>query len=414
MKKQLNNPALRAVLFLMIYVIGMILGAIALSAYPYYYKQRKFFEKISQVIAQEYLVGSTNYLDFPSDSNLHIYLYDDQGNLLHHVEPLFVKEGTKVVNLHEKYLSRVNSGHEIYRLKITNEMPRFTFDIVALSGVPIYDGETVVGTVFFSKNLVDLPSTLTGYIIYFTFFYWLTIFFFITTSRKKKKLEQLQQNYIANITHALKTPIASVRALTEILCDEMEPDPNEQKLYYGMILTETSRQEHMVRDVLELSKLQSNAMDFSKTSLDAETVLSPVFEKYATLCDCSGITLHVSDALSHLPPLYSNATCLKQLLEILLDNAIKFVPEGGNIWLDASLSKNHATLCVRDDGVGIAPDALPHIFDRFFKGNHDFNVSGSGLGLAIAKETIAGLNEKIWVDSKPNEGASFFFTIRLR
>lgn len=414
MKKQLNSPAFRAVLFLVIYLLGLLFGAAALSAYPYYYKQRGFFEGIAQIIAQEYLVGSTDFLYSSADSNLHIYLYDDQGNRLHHIEPLFIKEGTKVINLHEKYISKVISGRKIYRLIITNEMPRSTFDIVALSGVPIYDRDAVVGTLFFVRNLVDLPATLAGYFIYFTVFYWLTIFFFITTSRKKQKLEQLQQNYIANITHALKTPIASIRALTEILCDDMEPDPNEQKLYYGMILTETSRQEHMVRDILELSKLQSNTMDFSKTSLEAGPVLSPVFEKYATLCDCSGVTLHVSDDLSHLPPLYTNAACLKQLLEILLDNALKFVPEGGNVWIDASLGKNHATLCVRDDGTGIAQNSLPYIFDRFYKGNHDFNVSGSGLGLAIAKETIAGLNEKIWVESKPNEGSSFYFTVHYK
>ena len=94
-----------------------------------------------------------------------------------------------------------------------------------------------------------------------------------------------------------------------------------------------------------------------------------------------------------------------------MDNAVKFVPEDGDIWVDASAARNQTTFCVRDNGVGISKEALPHVFERFFKGSHDFNTSGSGLGLAIAKETISGLKEKIWVESEPGKGAAFYFTI---
>ncbi|MGN1004446.1 MAG: sensor histidine kinase, partial [Oscillospiraceae bacterium] len=96
---------------------------------------------------------------------------------------------------------------------------------------------------------------------------------------------------------------------------------------------------------------------------------------------------------------------------ILLDNAVKFVPEGGDIWVDTVAARSQTTFCVRDNGVGISKEALPHVFERFFKGSHDFNVSGSGLGLAIAKEIAAGLREKIWVESEPGQGAAFFFTV---
>ena len=414
MKRQLKKPAVLAVLSVAIYVFGLFFGAFAVNAFPYYYKQKAFFDVAAADISQNYLDGSTDALYSSADSNLHIYLHDETGTLLHHVKPIFIKEGTKPISLHEKHISKVLSGKEIYRLSIAKEMPRFIPDILAVSGIPIQKDGTVVGAIFFVKNLVDLPATLSGYIIYFTLFYWLTIFFFVTTLRKKKKLEKLQQNYIANITHALKTPIASIRALTEILCDDMEPDPEEKKVYYGMILSETSRQEHMVRDVLELSKLQSNGTDFSKTKVDVPTSLEPILEKYSTLCDCSGIAFHVSDTVLNLPPVNTNAACFKQILEILLDNAIKFVPEGGAIWLEASVAWNQATFCVRDNGIGIAPDVLPHVFDRFFKGQHDFNTSGSGLGLAIAKELAAGLNEKIWAESKLNEGAAFYFTLHLK
>lgn len=414
MKKKPIRPAVAAAIFLLIYLLILILGASAMNAYPYYFRQKHFFSGVGDIIAAEYLNGSTEYMDASAESGLHIYLFSTDGKLIHYVSPTYVKEGTKSIDVHSRFFPVVLTGRSIYRLVIADERPRAIPDIMAVYGTPVWEHGTVVGMVFFVKNLVDLPSSLLGYFIYVSVFYWLTVFFFVSTSRKKAKLNALQQNYISNVTHALKTPISSIRALTEILCDGMETDPDQQKIYYGMILKETSRQEHMVRDVLELSKLQSNGMDFTKTKLSAAEVLSPVLDKYDSLCDCMGIEFHVSEALYTLPPLFSNAACLKQLMEILLDNALKFIPRDGCIEVCVSVSKNRAILCVRDNGIGIAPDDLPHVFDRFFKVDHDFNTKGNGLGLAIAKEIADGLNERIQAASKPGEGSAFSFTVQLK
>jgi signal transduction histidine kinase len=168
----------------------------------------------------------------------------------------------------------------------------------------------------------------------------------------------------------------------------------------------------MIRDILDISKLQSKGMDFTKTNIGAAEVLEPMLDKYATLCDYLGVSLHISESVSHLPPLLTNAACIRQLLGVLLDNSIKFVKEGGGIWLDASVSRKYATICVRDNGIGIEKEALPHIYERFFKCSHDFNESGSGLGLAIAKEIALGLKEKIWAESETGRGTAIFFTVR--
>ena len=132
------------------------------------------------------------------------------------------------------------------------------------------------------------------------------------------------------------------------------------------------------------------------------------------LFDCTDVTLHVSDAVLQLPTLYTNAVCIKQVLQILLDNAIKYVPGGGNVWIDAATANHHAMISVRDDGIGIPKESLPFIFDRFYKGNRGDSTKSSGLGLAIAREIINGLGEKIWVESELGKGSAFFFTIRLK
>ncbi|MGM9606916.1 MAG: sensor histidine kinase [Oscillospiraceae bacterium] len=414
MKKALAKPSVLAVLLVVLYLLGLLLGACAISAFPIY-RQKEFFFSRARDIARDELDNVETTLRKTVDANTRILIYDAAGNCLRHVTPTNSNSNDKPGVALQKYVSSVLSGNEIFRLALARETQRassgFLSDIMVVVGIPIEKQGTVIGAVFLIKNLMDLPATIVGYTVYFTFFYWLSVFFIVSNTRKKRKLDQLQQNYIANVTHAFKTPIASIKALAETLCDGVEPDPDKQRVYYGMILQEANRQDHMVRDVLELSKLQSDGMDFTKTKVCAAAVFGPVWEKYATLCDCMGISLHISEEFSRLPPLYTNASCVKQILEILLDNAVKFVPEGGDIWVEASPGRSQTILCVRDNGVGISKEALPHVFERFFKGSHDFNASGSGLGLAIAKEIAAGLKEKIWAESEPGKGAAFFFTV---
>lgn len=411
MKKLLMKPFVLPAVLIVLYLFGLVLGAFAVSAYPIFYKQKRFFTARTRTIAQEYLEGKEETLTQMAGYNTRILIYDTEGNYLQHVAPNNSKPSAKPGISLEKYLPSVLAGKEVYRPAFAQETQRELSDIVIVVGTPIKKGGYVVGAVFLVKNLMDLPEAIVGYCIYFTIFYWLTVCLIVSNTRRKKKLDKLQQTYIANVTHAFKTPIASIKALAETLCDGVEPDPDRQKVYYGMILREANRQHHMIQDVLELSKLQSNGMDFTKSNVCAAEVFDPVLDKYSTLCDCMGISLHISEEISRLPPLYTNPACVKQLLEILLDNALKFVHEGGDIWVEAACARNKTTICVRDNGIGITKEALPHVFERFYKCSHNFNESGSGLGLAIAEEIVSGLKEKIWVESEPGKGTAFFFTV---
>lgn len=413
MKNIIKKPAILLVTLLLIYLVGLFLGACAVISFPVYLRQQSFFRMITQSIAQEYLVGETTSQDEMTSPNTYILIYDRNGCCVQYIPPTNATTAQPPLSLN-KYVSTALAGKTIYQPVFLHGNTRGRVDIIIMTGTPMLQNGSVEGAVFLLKGLVELPATIAGFSVYFTFFYWVASLVVASNLRKRQTLNELQRTYIANVTHALKTPVASIKALSETLCDGVEPDPDQQKLYCGMILQEANRQDHMIRDILELSKLQSSGMDFSKSTVSAGTVFEPIVEKYSTLCDYMDITLHVSEDIPHLPALHTNAACVRQLLEILLDNALKFVPEGGNIWVETVVSGKSATICVRDDGVGIAKDALPQVFDRFFKGSHDFNSSGSGLGLAIAKEITAGLKERIWVDSEAGKGAAFFFTIHLK
>lgn len=413
MKNIIKKPAILLVMLILIYAVGLFLGACAVISFPVYLRQQSFFRMITQSIAQEYLVGETASQDEMTSPNTYILIYDQDGRCAQYIPPSNATTEPPPFSLDE-HVSTVLEGKSIYRPLFLPGHTRGRVDIIIMTGVPMLQNDSVEGAVFLLKGLVELPDTVAGFSVYFTFFYWVSALVIVSNLRKRQTLNELQRTYIANVTHALKTPVASIKALSETLCDEVEPDPDQQKVYYGMILREANRQDHMIRDILELSKLQSHGMDFSRTKLSVAEILAPIRDKYTTLCDCMDVHLHISDSFSELPLLYSNANCVRQIFEILLDNALKFVTEGGNIWLEASVTGKTAVICVRDDGIGIEQDALPQVFDRFFKGSHDFNSSGSGLGLAIAKEITVGLKERIWVESEAGKGASFFFTVRLK
>jgi signal transduction histidine kinase len=113
-----------------------------------------------------------------------------------------------------------------------------------------------------------------------------------------------------------------------------------------------------------------------------------------------------------VPPVIANADRVEQLLVILLDNAIKYTPEGGTISVDATWDDARVTLSVRDTGIGIAPEDLPFVFDRFYKVDKAHSGMGSGLGLSIAKELLRWMGEDIWAKSEKGAGSEFGFTIK--
>ena len=397
--------ALAAVL-IVLYLFGILLGVFAIMAEPVFFQQRRILLPAARLIAQDHF-ENTEGIDVQSQGADIVAFYDADGVCIMEKN---MHSRSNPMGLAERYVPAVTAGQEVFRLAFTTEHN----DLFVIAGVPVWREGTACGAVFLERNLKNVPEAVEGYLVFFTISYWAVTCIYVTYLRWKRRMDEFQRNYIANVTHAFKTPIASIRALTETLYDDLEPDPNKQKLYYGMILQETNRQDHMVRDILKLAKLQSREMEVSKTEVSATEILAPIRDKYTVLCECIDISLLISDEIADLPSLYTDITYIRQVFEILLDNALKYIRDGGVIRISASIAQNHAVFSVRDNGVGISAEDLPHIFERFFKCSHEFSDNGNGLGLAIARELISGLKEKIWAESTLGEGSTFFFTVHLK
>ena len=227
-----------------------------------------------------------------------------------------------------------------------------------------------------------------------------------------ERLERTRREYVANISHELRTPLSSMRGITEGLRDGLVTSEEERHRYYEMILSEVLRLSRLVNDLLELSHLQSSAAAFAMEETDALEIAYEVHDRAKTLADKKGVRL-ILDVPEALPNVVTNEDRIQQVLTILLDNAIKFTPAGGQVTLSVQQEARFLRFAVRDTGVGMDEYTLEHAFDRFHQADHSHNSQGSGLGLAIAQEIMQRLDSRVTARSKENEGSEFSFMLRV-
>ena len=291
-----------------------------------------------------------------------------------------------------------------------DDEPNSVFGVIAGVVVEGPNGRPFVSILV--RDFSDLDTTMITYIALFTFMFLVAAFFVFYFFNKERELNRMRRDLIANVSHELKTPITAIRAMSETLHDGMVKDPQTQHVYSGKIIEESDRLERLVIDILELSKLQSNRTEFKKIIAYADGIIPPVIDRYMMLCGDLGITLDTSGLdLEHAPPLYTDQEKLVTLMNVLMDNAVKFTGEGGTIWITNQIHPKSVTFCIRDNGPGIRTQDVNRIFERFYKADVAHNTSGSGLGLAIADEIARGLGEKLWVESTFGVGTSFYFTV---
>jgi len=229
-----------------------------------------------------------------------------------------------------------------------------------------------------------------------------------------ERLEQTRRDYVANVSHELRTPIASIRSLAETLNDGLVKADEDRFRYYGYILRESMRLSRLINDLLELSRLQSGAVALEKEPFHLYGVVSEVVERMSLVASDSGIQIrNVWNAKSSLTVL-SNPDRIEQVLIALLDNAVKFATDEGEIQVVTELTKDRTRALVSIKNTGHIPEEhLPHLFERFYKADTAHTDSGTGLGLAIVQEILTHLGETI---EARNEGefAVFRFTVSLK
>lgn len=225
-----------------------------------------------------------------------------------------------------------------------------------------------------------------------------------TASRESEKLHQLRRDFVANISHELRTPVTVLRGSLEALCEDVVTDPEQVKSYHRQMLNESIYLQRLVNDLLDLSRLQNADFQMNMQELSLCDVLHDVIRSSSQIASQKNIAIKTDQDVQPCT-VYGDYGRLRQMFLVILDNAIKFTPAGGIV--QVSLTGN--TVTIKDNGIGIAPEDLPYIFDRFYKAKSEENKSGTGLGLAIAKQIADKHHISITVSSKQNEGTEFKF-----
>lgn len=219
------------------------------------------------------------------------------------------------------------------------------------------------------------------------------------------RLENIRREFVANISHELKTPITVIRGSLEALTDKIVTDPVQIDEYHRQMLTETVFLQRLVGDLLDLSRLQNNEFVLEKTEISITDCLNDAIRSVSRLADSKNVSILTSGESAVLK-INGDYGRIRQMFLIVLDNAVKFSPKYCTVevlWSDNVLE-------IRDFGIGISEEDLPYIFDRFYKSRSEQNKTGTGLGLAIAKQISERHDIRISAQSnKPNTGTSFIF-----
>lgn len=229
---------------------------------------------------------------------------------------------------------------------------------------------------------------------------------------QQERLERTRRDYVANVSHEMRTPLTAMRALIEPLKEGMVTGEEARMRYYGIILREVMRLSRLIDDLMELSRLQSGSLAIQTERVLLSSLIPDVCERYCHIAKEHEQTFVMDETVEKCPPVITNADRVEQLLVILLDNAIKYTPQGGTVSVDAQWDEKRVVITVRDTGIGIDPSDLPYVFDRFYKVDKAHSGMGSGLGLSIAKELLKWMGEEIWVKSERDKGTEFSFTLK--
>lgn len=220
------------------------------------------------------------------------------------------------------------------------------------------------------------------------------------------QLHAQQQIFFSNISHELKTPVTVIRGSLEALHDGVIRGEENIRTYCQQMIAESRWLQRLIMDLLELSRLQSPDYSLNIASIDMSELLGDVAMSASSLCERKGVAFSCEEPQTTFI-LQGDYTRLRQMLLAVVDNAVKFTPPGRAIRME--LASDRAEIIITDQGVGIPPDEVAHIFDRF-RHTRDASRESTGLGLAIVQEIARRHNITISVQSREGEGTTFTFS----
>lgn len=225
---------------------------------------------------------------------------------------------------------------------------------------------------------------------------------------ERKRMEEMRRDLVASVSHELRTPVAAVRASVETLLEGALEDPAQAKRFFEIIHRHVFRLQKILEDLLDLSRLESGAWGTKTEPVSLGDIAEAALEAVAELAQAKGLELSRELPKARVM-VKGDPRQLEQALVNLLENAVNYTEPGGRVSLRISLERGEAHIAVQDTGVGISPEHLPRIFERFYRvdKNRSRALGGTGLGLSIVKHVAQSHGGRVDVESSPGKGSTF-------
>jgi signal transduction histidine kinase/DNA-binding response OmpR family regulator len=225
-----------------------------------------------------------------------------------------------------------------------------------------------------------------------------------------KKLDQIKSDFVNTVSHDLRSPLTAILGFSELI-ERAGPINNTQRDFIHRVQASVQNITSLVDDLLNLGRIEAG-FDTRKENVALDQIIRYAVDNFRKRVADRGQNL-VLDIPPIVSPVFANPIQMRQLVENLLDNAIKFTPAGGLITIRAGVAQNQVVVQFMDTGVGIPASDLPYIFDKFYRSSSSGDVPGTGLGLSIVRSIVENHNGRIWVDSTNGVGSTFTVVLPL-
>ena len=242
---------------------------------------------------------------------------------------------------------------------------------------------------------------------------------------KERQLERIRADFVANVSHELRTPLTTIRGYAETLLSGNSVRTKTGEQFIVKILNHSARLTRLVSDLLELSRLELGEVELKRSPRHLNTFHEPLLEVFEPLLEESGLVLKW-EIPEELPKVNVDHQLFMQIFVNLIDNAIKYTPDGGTITVSAEICSREETevsntasdeiiMRVEDTGIGIPMESQPRVFERFYRVDEGRSreMGGTGLGLAIVKHIVLSHNGRIWLESTLGQGSIFYVAVPL-
>jgi two-component system phosphate regulon sensor histidine kinase PhoR len=223
-----------------------------------------------------------------------------------------------------------------------------------------------------------------------------------------RRLERARRDFVANVSHEFKTPLTAIQGFAETLLSGALEDADHNRRFLEIIREHAIRLGCLTEDLLKLAQIEAGKLDLHFQSIAIQSVIQACLETSRLRADQKNLTL-TADSGADLPPVRGDAASLRQVLQNLLDNAVRYAPPGGHVWIRAGVRDKEIVVSVTDEGPGIPKVEQERIFERFYRADaaRSRESGGTGLGLSIAKHLVEAHGGRIRVESEVGHGATF-------